>query len=188
MYKSLYDVLGIDKNASFEEIKSAYKNKVKNCHPDLNNNDGLSFRLLKIAYDILSDEDKRAEYDSTGFCGIKEFDQQKLAYNFLKNEMENQLDKIEKDETYNFLADIEKNIQQKILICNERIRNSKKKAEKLSKIKKKLSRKQNTDPILETILEDKIDSCNFITVQTRFEIEVLQMASKLLKNYKLVLI
>lgn len=62
-----YEVLGISKNASQEEIKSAYKKLIKKYHPDLYQGDK-SFaekkaKEINAAYDVLSDENKKAEYD-----------------------------------------------------------------------------------------------------------------------------
>lgn len=58
-----YKILGIEKNASLDEIKSAYKEKAKLHHPDKGGNDE-EMKRINIAYDILSDENKRWEYDN----------------------------------------------------------------------------------------------------------------------------
>lgn len=62
-----YQILGVSKDASQEQIRSAYKNLVKKYHPDLYQGDK-SFaekktQEINVAYDILSDVNKRAEYD-----------------------------------------------------------------------------------------------------------------------------
>lgn len=61
-----YEILGIKKSASKEEIKTAYKNLVKKYHPDVNKNvDSSIIKNLNEAKEILLDDDKRREYDST---------------------------------------------------------------------------------------------------------------------------
>ena len=64
--KTAYDVLGIEPTATSEEIKAAYKAMVKRYHPDHNEskNAASQFRAVKKAYDILKDEEKKAEYDA----------------------------------------------------------------------------------------------------------------------------
>ena len=70
--RDYYEVLGIDKNATDEDIKRAYRKKAKECHPDLHPNDKEAearFKELNEANEVLSDPDKRARYDQFGFDG-----------------------------------------------------------------------------------------------------------------------
>lgn len=70
--RDYYEVLGVDKNASAAEIKSAYRKKAKTCHPDLHPDDKDAenrFKELNEANEVLSDPDKRARYDQFGFDG-----------------------------------------------------------------------------------------------------------------------
>ena len=63
--KSLYDILGINKHSSREEIIKAYYKKAKFCHPD-NGGSKEDFLELNKAYTILSNPDRRSEYDKYG--------------------------------------------------------------------------------------------------------------------------
>lgn len=67
--KDYYEVLGVDKKASADEIKSAYRKLAKKYHPDLNkdNKDAAEkFKEVNEAYEVLGDEKKRANYDQYG--------------------------------------------------------------------------------------------------------------------------
>lgn len=66
--KDLYSVLGVARSASVDEIKAAYKKKVKKLHPDVNPSPKAAeeFADVKQAYDVLSDPQKRSMYDMTG--------------------------------------------------------------------------------------------------------------------------
>lgn len=67
--RDYYEVLGLDRGASAEEIKKAYRRLAKEHHPDFNRDDGEAekrFREIKEAYDVLSDPQKREQYDRFG--------------------------------------------------------------------------------------------------------------------------
>ena len=67
--KDFYDVLGVSKNASPEELKSAYRKLAVKYHPDKNPDDKKAeenFKKAAEAYEILSDENKKARYDQYG--------------------------------------------------------------------------------------------------------------------------
>lgn len=65
---SLYETLGVSKNASSDEIKKAYRRLARKYHPDINKEKGAEekFKEINAAYEILSDEKKRAQYDQYG--------------------------------------------------------------------------------------------------------------------------
>lgn len=63
MNKDYYSILGVDKNATKSEIKKAYKKLVKDTHPDRHPEKEAQFKEISEAYEILSDDKKRGEYD-----------------------------------------------------------------------------------------------------------------------------
>ncbi|MEA2276351.1 MAG: molecular chaperone DnaJ [Solirubrobacteraceae bacterium] len=70
--RDLYDVLGVDRKASADVIKKAYRKLARRYHPDRNPGDEDSeerFKEVQGAYDVLSDADKRKQYDRGGLFG-----------------------------------------------------------------------------------------------------------------------
>ena len=71
--RDYYEVLGVSKNATEAEIKSAFRKKAKEFHPDLNKDDPKAadkFKEAQEAYSVLSDEQKRKMYDQYGHAGV----------------------------------------------------------------------------------------------------------------------
>src|SRR5665213_2603297 len=76
-----YRVLNLNKNASADEIKKAYRTEALRWHPDRNpsNKEGaeVKFKELQEAYSVISDPTLRSVYDQRGVAAVKEFQQQR---------------------------------------------------------------------------------------------------------------
>ncbi|MDD4923572.1 MAG: molecular chaperone DnaJ [Dehalococcoidales bacterium] len=70
--RDYYEVLGINKNASADDIKKAFRKLAFQCHPDHNQGDDseAKFKEINEAYGVLSDDEKRAAYDRFGHAGV----------------------------------------------------------------------------------------------------------------------
>ena len=72
--RDYYEVLGVSKNADKAELKSAYRKLAIKFHPDKNQGDPEAeenFKEASEAYEVLSDDDKRARYDRFGHDGLR---------------------------------------------------------------------------------------------------------------------
>ena len=73
MPRDYYEVLGVDKSASDDDIKKAFRQQAKKYHPDLHPGDKeaeAKFKEVNEAYSVLSDPDKKSKYDRFGHAGV----------------------------------------------------------------------------------------------------------------------
>jgi len=71
--RDYYEVLGVDRNASKQDIRRAYRKLARKYHPDVNKEEGAQEKFIEIkeAYEVLSDDEKRARYDQFGHAGAE---------------------------------------------------------------------------------------------------------------------
>ncbi|HEU0050763.1 MAG TPA: molecular chaperone DnaJ [Patescibacteria group bacterium] len=72
MAKDYYKILGVEKNASEEDIKKAYRRLAHEHHPDKNGGDEKKFKDINEAYQVLGDKQKRATYDQFGSAAFEQ--------------------------------------------------------------------------------------------------------------------
>ena len=89
MSKNFYDVLGVSKTATQDEIKKAYRELCKKYHPDKQGGDDTKIKEINEAYATIGDETKRKEYDMQnsmgGFGGFGGFSTRERAENAAKS-------------------------------------------------------------------------------------------------------
>jgi len=71
--RDYYEVLGVDKDASKQDIRRAYRKLARKYHPDINKEEGAQEKFIEVkeAYEVLSDDQKRAQYDQFGHAGAQ---------------------------------------------------------------------------------------------------------------------
>ncbi len=68
--RDYYEILGVDKNASADEIKKAFRKAAVKYHPDKEGGDEAKFKEVNEAYEVLKDQQKRQRYDQFGHAGV----------------------------------------------------------------------------------------------------------------------
>ncbi|HET6925202.1 MAG TPA: DnaJ domain-containing protein, partial [Candidatus Saccharimonadales bacterium] len=68
--RDYYEVLGVGKNASADEIKKAFRRKAVELHPDKQGGDEAKFKEVNEAYEVLKDPSKKQRYDQFGHAGV----------------------------------------------------------------------------------------------------------------------
>ena len=115
MNKNYYQILEVDTNASFEVIEKAYKTLVKKYHPDLQenslkNDSEEKLKLINEAYEVLSNEEKRKNYDLA--LQQEEMEKEKIKEeeiykNFSNSSLKTNVQKENNNESINYINEIE---------------------------------------------------------------------------------
>lgn len=174
--KNFYEVLGVDKDATDEEVKAAYRRKAQKAHPD-KGGDEEQFKVLQEAYEMLKDSASRESYNAKLTDPLLERAVGILMqiFNLVLNE--NKLgDMIEFSKTH---------------VANElntRIASRKMHGKKIKALKSKLNRivnkKKSKDNMFDVMLMGLIDQERFILRQLNDEVEVLKRVKKLIGEYE----
>jgi curved DNA-binding protein CbpA len=77
---SLYDELGVAKDASKADIKRAYRKRARETHPDKPGGDKEAFQKVSLAYALLTDDGRRADYDATGNTRVNNRQAQQMEF------------------------------------------------------------------------------------------------------------
>jgi DnaJ-class molecular chaperone len=149
---SLYDTLGVNKDASQDDIKSAYKEKAKECHEDAGG-DHESMVELNKAYGILKDPVKRDKYDKTGETESQSFEArfQQYVQTIFMSLVDNH------DADYTDLIGEFKAYTEMIIEDNgKRVKDAEKRLKKLEKVFKRVSAKSENR--IGMVLQNNMDN------------------------------
>lgn len=116
MVKEYYAILGLDENATPEEIKKAYKKRAAKHHPDKEGGNSELMQKVNKAYACLSDPGKKAKYDETGTDDPNELTLHQQAANIFMTEIANLLTSYYKG---NFIKKAKQEISSKLLKIHE---------------------------------------------------------------------
>jgi len=178
MADELYDVLGVDKDATSADIKKAYRKKAKTEHPDAGGSSE-KFTELTLAYECLSDDEKRDRYDRTGETGGSSIDQElnqalSIATGAINAVMQEIARRGLKLENFDVLGDAMRTIEARIKATEEMIKQHQLEGAKLERLSKKFTaRKGKTNrlgPVLLAQAKDRFRQAE-VSVQTNVTLQ-----------------
>lgn len=184
---NLYEDLGVNKNATKEELKQGYRTKAKKNHPDKG---GSAEEMAKsnFAYKILSDEKKRIIYDQTGFVDDKNPDNnESVAINKITHIFFSILQQWGDRCNEDIIEVIKININQNKNQLNENIKNQNKEIKRLTKVLNKLKFKnklENKNNFLKYALEAAIKQNEQGVYFCGEEIKSWELAFSLVNDYE----
>ena len=187
MADKLYDVLGVGKDATAADIKKAYRHKAKSEHPDAGGS-AEKFTELTLAYECLSDDEKRDRYDRTGETGGSSIDQElnqalSIATGAINAVMQEIARRGLKLENFDVLGDAMRTIEAQIKATEEMIKQHQLEGAKLERLSKKFTaRKGKTNrlgPVLLAQAKDRFRQAE-VSVQTNV---TLQKAVNILDDH-----
>ncbi len=187
MTENIYKFFDIDKKASKEEIKKAYRKKSKKTHPDLHPEKREEFEKTNKYYLVLSDPIKRKRYDETGKIDENEDKNKSIYLQFLAKLFKNI---IESTNVYNFdiFVAMEEKIHNNIMQLEEEISREEGKSSKYEKLKKRIKcknkeRKKNID-LFFSLIDEEILLCKENIQRREEHIKIQKEAYQYLKEGK----
>ena len=180
MQVDLYDILGVHKNSTPEEIKAAYRNLAKIHHPDKGGSKE-EFSRIQMAYDVLSDEKRRAKYDSTGSIE-KDRGFEEQFFGFVASQI---IPIIEKADNLDFdlMDEAKKHVTKLIRIGTDNIIDLGKKSQHIEAAIVRCKRKNGGENIMSKILESKLANIKNVIEQVKSEKEFIEKCLVALDDY-----
>jgi len=177
-----YELLDVEKDATPEEIKKAFRQKSKTAHPD-HGGDEEEFARLSEAYKTLSDEDKRHFYDQTGIAKGQSMDLHAEAENFLIQLFDSAIENSGCINGTDILDEIYKE-------CRSRIHAREKDIQFVTRTKEDFEGKLGCiqkdgedETIFDFVLKEKIQRCDNEIALAEIDIQTIEIALTMLKDY-----
>lgn len=179
---SLYDDLGLGKDASKEEIRKAYRRKASEHHPDKDTGNKEKFQVIQHAYDILGDEQRRKRYDSDGTeneqLSIQGQARQQVTVIILKI-----LEQVE-PESINMIEAIERTISQGEENAKNAIRTGENKLRKFNQALKRFKQKKKGVNYIALAIESVVRQHKQQLEGVKEQLEIMKEMRKILSEYE----
>jgi len=178
-----YKVLRLEKNCTIKQIKTAYREMSKQCHPDKNNGNSTKFMQVNLAYRVLSDEQKRRLYDEQGIImddkpdHVQSLVQQRLAV--IANHW---IDNMVKGHNPDLTRFVISNLDNGIIQVNKSIDDLESAILKLEDISKRLKH-EDGESVIHNLIRDRIRSFEKGKKQNKMELEVIDKVKEAINKY-----
>ena len=178
---NLYKILEIDKTATPDEIRKAYKRMASKHHPDKENGDEERFKEVQSAYDVLSDPVKKGRYDEDGT--VIEDDFKGAAIDEVIKLVSSEIDASDDFDMRNIFRVVEDNLHKKTLNHEHSLEGAKIHLKKLKRLADKVIRKSGGENMFSTIIENKISMTEKDIKFIGFSLTVFAEAANILSEY-----
>lgn len=182
MKRPHYETLGVETDATQEDIKKAYRQKAKELHPDKNDGDDRGFVALNRANEVLSDDEKRKRYDETGEDGTDNDHRQVMAIltNFSLIFLDHTKD-VKKQSLTDFVRE---RINEAIQLATDLMENIKSDISKTNDVLSRLKLAKTTEEdVLYMVFKNRILSGEEQVIEHEKVCNLMKIALEELKNY-----
>ncbi len=176
---SLYDDLGVPKDADAATIRRAFRKKAQKLHPDRDGGDPEQFALVAAAWGILGDEKKRARYDETGDAT----QQQSVAVKIVAERTLGMLDTVDPD-TVDLMALVLQSLRKEIEGGRQFIRDAEKIIARRERAAKRVKRTTPGENMIAAVLAGDIAARRRGIAGTLEQIETFEEACRIVEEYR----
>lgn len=149
-----YAVLGVDRHASGEDIRGAFRKLSKTLHPDVAGDASKArFQEIQWAFSLLSDVKARDEYDRTGRVGQKENDLHDKMLHAVNALMEAVIEQEEEEDTTDIIAKVKSTIANAVPVLRKELKAAKRKLKKAKTIMRRMKKRGGGPDLLKNMLE-----------------------------------
>lgn len=177
----LYELLGVERDASKATIRKAYRKKAKETHPDMDGGSAEAFAAVTKAGDTLTDDEKRARYDETGeSCDTSPLD--KAVEAFIDSLVDGLLNDT-KSHTYDFLTRMRDAVSTDIGRLEKNIIEMELEEKRAAKLLERLIKKPSND-ILSRGIKGRLPRLKGLIIEARQSIQMMTKALEVLSEYE----
>lgn len=179
----LYALLGVQRDATTAQSRTAYRKAAKMAHPDQPSGSKEKFGALKLAHDILTDDERRKKYDETGDASEKQpNNKQADMMNALGQYLMEALGRPDA-ETTDLVAYMTKRINGQILENMAKLSQVQDQIAHLKRMRKRFKAKKGKEDVLGLMVDNMIGGADVVIATTKRNIESLQEIAKVIQDH-----